>query len=668
MNRIAGVAALFSVGGVLVLSAADVRQTPAQQPIRTALILGQVLDGASDRPMGGVVVSLNGPTPSASAPLVFQPPTGQPARVVADATGRFVFTQLSAGRYTFSISTASGPLIGGYGMRRPGGATQSFELAEGQRIGDVTVRAWKHGAVAGTVIDQDGEPIVETRVTLLRVENVAGHRAYRAGPTTMTDDRGMYRIAKVEPGEYTVYLPYMQMTVPVDVQAAYDTASSKGQAARQEFERTYGLESSGINGSGVRIGDHLLVRSSNTYGGTGQLGPSFVTPPPDANGRAVVYPMTFYPGVTSLSEAATFAVEAGQDRASTDMQVRLVAGIHISGRVMGIAGPAPMATVRLVAQSAAETDNEAGFETAKTVTNEKGDFTMLGVPPGSYILRVARVPNTTRPVTMMSVNVGDMTTFSAVDQSNLPPLPVPDTPTESRSMPVAVGDQDIRNLTVQLQEGPRVSGRVAYDGNSKRLTEDQLVRVTVTLDPVDGRVFPGATGKGLFDASGQFRTLGLLPGRYMVRLGGSMGPWLLGTVSVGGQTLPDPVLNITNREISDVVVTLTDRVASIGGSVRSAAGGPDANAAVIVFPASRELWLDTTADPRRLKSVRASTSGAWEIYGLPAGDYVVVAIDDRFSAEWSRPQRLESLSRFGTRITIGPAEKKSLDLTTQVVR
>jgi hypothetical protein len=189
----------------------------------------------------------------------------------------------------------------------------------------------------------------------------------------------------------------------------------------------------------------------------------------------------------------------------------------------------------------------------------------------------------------------------------------------------------------------------------------------MTLDPVDGRVFPGASGKGQFDASGQFRTLGLLPGRYVVRLGG-IGAWSLGTISVGGQTLPDPVFNITNREISGVVITLTDRIGSIGGSVRTTAGGPDANAAVLVFPASRELWLDTTADPRRLKSARASARGAWQIYDLPAGEYVVVAIDDRFSAEWRSPQRLESLSRFGTRITIGTADKKSLDLTTQVVR
>jgi hypothetical protein len=62
-----------------------------------------------------------------------------------------------------------------------------------------------------------------------------------------------------------------------------------------------------------------------------------------------------------------------------------------------------------------------------------------------------------------------------------------------------------------------------------------------------------------------------------------------------------------------------------------------------------------------------STRGAWQIDNLPAGDYVVLAIDDRFSADWQRPDRLDSLSRSGTHVTLS-AEKRTLDLTTQVVR
>ena len=141
--------------------------------------------------------------------------------------------------------------------------------------------------------------------------------------------------------------------------------------------------------------------------------------------------------------------------------------------------------------------------------------------------------------------------------------------------------------------------------------------MTITLDPVDGRVFPGAAGKGQFDASGQFRTLGLLPGRYMLRLGGNLGAWSLDSVSVGDKSLPDQPITIANTDVSGVVITLTDRAGSISGSVRDAKGGLDSTANVLMFPANRALWVDTSANPRRLRSTRVSTRGTYQLDNIP---------------------------------------------------
>jgi carboxypeptidase family protein len=629
----------------------------ANTPAGTALILGRVVDGSTERPMPSVIVTLS--TPSASPSR----------RAITDSSGRFVFHELPAGRYTFSIGNASGALIGGYGVRRPGGATQTFELTDGQRAGDVTLRAWRYGSVAGTVLDQDGEPVVEARVTLLRVEIIAGRRRYRAGPTSMTDDRGMYRISRAEPGEYTAYLPYTQVTLPIDVQGEYDSASSRGQAARQEFERTFGIDSSmGINGSGLRIGDHLLIRSSNLYGADGPIGPSFLSLPPDDSGRVSIYPMTFYPGVAALSEASTFTIDSGQDRVATDIVVRLVPGFRVSGRVTTPEGPAVMVNARLIPQSGVDAADESGLQTATTLTNAAGDFTFLGVPTGSYVLKVVRVPNTARPSTMTSVTVGTMTTFSLVDDSNLAPLPLPDTPTLNASMSVVVSDQDVRSLVVPLQQGPRLFGRLAYDGTATPLTADQLVRVTVTLDPVDGRSFAGATGKGQFDANGQFKTLGLLPGRYMLRLGGNLGPWSLASMAIAARNVADLPFTIETSDIPDVVITLTDHVASLSGAIRDARNNTaDPNGVVLVFPSDRSRWTDTGASPRRFRSSRVSTRGTFQIDNLPAGDYLAVAIDDRFSANWQDPQRLDVLARSAARVTVAPGEKKTIDLSTTPV-
>jgi hypothetical protein len=447
----------------------------------------------------------------------------------------------------------------------------------------------------------------------------------------------------------------------LSVQADYDNASGQGMAARQEFERSTGVSSTSVNGSGLQIGDYLLVRNSNSYGADGQIGPSFTSPPPDANGHLSVYPMTFYPGTTALSEATTLTVESGQDRVGTDLQARLVRAVQVSGRIVSVDGPAPMVTVRLVAQNATDAISESGIETATTVANAAGEFTFLGVPAGSYVLKIARVPSTTRPPVYQVVTVGGTQMMTVADDSNLPPLPLPDAPTDSVSMALAVGEQDVRNLAVQLQRGPRLTGRLIYDGNSPPLTSDQLVRLTVTLDPVDGRTYPGAVGKGQFEATGQFKTLGLIPGRYVIGLGGTLGPWTL--------VPPDQPLTIGNADVTGLVITLTDRPTLLSGFVRDARSGqPDTNALVLVFPAARASWTDGGASPRRLRALRVSPRGSYQMDNLPPGDYLAVAIDDRFSANWQDPQRLDALSRLGTRVTLGAGAKQTMDLTTVVVR
>ena len=99
-------------------------------------------------------------------------------------------------------ATRPGYADGAFGRLRPSGPSQAIELADGQKTSDVTVQLWKLAAIGGTVIDENGEPVVGTTVRVLRRVVNAGKRQLQMGASDTTDDRGMYRIGSLEPEHY----------------------------------------------------------------------------------------------------------------------------------------------------------------------------------------------------------------------------------------------------------------------------------------------------------------------------------------------------------------------------------------------------------------------------------------------------------------------------------
>jgi hypothetical protein len=165
-------------------------------------------------------------------------------------------------------------------------------------------------------------------------------------------------------------------------------------------------------------------------------------------------------------------------------------------------------------------------------------------------------------------------------------------------------------------------------------------------------------------ADGTFRTIGLPPGRYVIRLGATTAPWRLRSVRLGGRDVTELPIEMEGDDVADVVVTLTDRPpASLTGTVRRPGGEADADAVVLLFPADRQLWTNLGPTSLRTKSARVGPGGAYSIPGLPDGDYFVLAGNEDLLAEWLQPKMLEALSGRATRVVIGEAERKTQDLT-----
>lgn len=662
-----------SVGGPAGPSMAPVEQTG------TGLIVGQVVDAGSGRPVPGAVVTIGGAAGGAGrgagptrvvlgmrggGPPAAPPPSSSPnrqvPRILTGAEGRFAFRSLPAG--TFNIVAAKpGYSEGAYGRLRPEGPEQPLELEDGQRLGNVTIRLFRQASISGTVTDDLGEPVVGADVRAYRRDLVAGRRVLSpVSNVAHTDDRGMYRLAGLQPGTYAIAVPAVESSVPAGLRLGSpispDLVSTLTSPSYTNFSISQG-------GSKVTPDGKFLLQDS---GGTSAGAPL------DIDGRLLVHPTQYYPASRTASNATLITVASGEERTGLDLSLKLEPTASISGRLMGPDGPAVNFALHLVPSDTG--DLSADPDVATTITDADGSFEFLAVPAGQYVIQTVRVPRPTLlngvPMTVMMQGGGGMMAFSSVRSSG--PRPAPSTPTEPTlwvSMPVSVSGDAVKGLNLALSSGFSITGRVEFQGSAPPPAAQMLQLTGVMAEPADGKL-RARNLPGRIDPAGTFTIPGLLPGRYVVRATNVPGPggWRLRSATVGGVDVADVPLTIDNHDVGSVTLTFGDTTTDISGTVTSRQGGSDPAAAVVVFPADRQMWRDYGTTSRRMRLVRTTRAGAFSARGLPPGDYNVIAISEEFAGEWQDTQFLELMSQAATHVTLGDGQQVKQDLTTQAVR
>jgi hypothetical protein len=127
-------------------------------------------------------------------------------------------------------------------------------------------------------------------------------------------------------------------------------------------------------------------------------------------------------------------------------------------------------------------------------------------------------------------------------------------------------------------------------------------------------------------------------------------------------------LEVDANDVADVVLTFTDRPASLGGTVQMTERLARDGVAVIVFPADSKAWGDTGANPRRLRKVATTDAGAYDVSPLPAGAYYVAAVPEAQAGDWQDPAFLEQLVTGAAHVQIDDGEKATQSLRVQEVR
>jgi len=646
--------------------ARDAVQAPV---VGTGMILGQVISGDAGTPVRRARVNLSG------AEL-----RGQRS-AVTDDEGRFVFTQLPAGRYTMNASKAGYVTIA-YGAKAPGRAGTPIQLADGQKLEGRPISMPKGGVVTGIVLDEYGEPTPGTPVRALRTVIRTGERRLESAGTGTTDDRGMYRIYGLQPGQYVVTaqprntgLGALQTSVAGEIEAVLSQMQQAGgmgalgMLAGLAGQGAQGGRGGGQGGRGGQLGDLL----QGMAGGRGQQMIEQLQQQLDPDGNTSVgYAPVFFPGTTSPSGATMVEVVVGQERFGVDFQLQLISTSQVSGTLAGPDGAPPSgAQITLT-----PVDTLPGLPGAtQTVrANQTGTFNFRNVAPGQYRVTARAQNRLVQPGTEVEASAPQAGGRGGRGGRGM------NVPTEIlwAQSEITVDGRDVGGIALQLQQGMTITGRVVFDG-TRLLPPTDMTSVRVTLASVgaqDGGF--GNVPPATVDATGRFSIAGVAPGRYVLRgnatagtggpgvgRGGALAPdgaanWTLRSATAGGsETLDFPLEIGPNMNIGDALVTFSDRTTELGGLLQDSQGAATSDYTIIIFATDRRYWVPQA---RRIQSVRPGTDGRYTVRNLPPGDYAIAAVTDVEPGEWFDPAFLQELLAASMRITLNDGDRKTQDI------
>jgi hypothetical protein len=358
------------------------------------------------------------------------------------------------------------------------------------------------------------------------------------------------------------------------------------------------------------------------------------------------YQALFYPASPSPASADTFTLRAGEERIGLDMQLRAVSPVRVSGRLTGIDGPVQPATIRLVPEFAADFALDAGASIETTTrTDEQGNFTFPGTSAGNYEIKVETLVTPPLPSSSFGLQ---------------PPAKL-----FWASHPIAVGATDVANIEVAVRPGVRVSGRLEFVGGTAAPVAAQTARGSVWLHPATNGTLESArmAGRASIDASGRFATAPVVGGKYVLRVD-NIGRWTMASAVFQGRDVADSPIDLTAGNVTDIVVTMTDRQTTLSGPVVDVRGAPDPDACVLIFPTDPSLWVDGGAQARRFQIARTDTRGMFTIDGAPMGEYFVVAVSAATAGDWRDPRVLDLLARSATRVRLADGERRTVNLKT----
>ncbi|HXD74530.1 MAG TPA: carboxypeptidase-like regulatory domain-containing protein [Vicinamibacterales bacterium] len=502
------------------------QQAPGQQPARdTSAKPATITAPATARISGRVVAGDTGRAVKRARVFISAAELPGGRAMLTDDMGAFDFTELPAGRYSINASK-SGYIQLSYGQRRPLMAGTPIQLLDGQQLRGIDFALPKGGVISGRVTDESGDAMPGVMVQILRYQYQQGDRRLAPSGQAQSDDRGVYRVWGLNPGDYYVSA----------------TARNEGLGGRGNIAQLAQIAQDAIAAAG-------------RGGGRGGRGGAIAFASAQDDQDQLMYAPTYYPGVDTPAEARAVTVGVSQEVTDIDFGLHLVRTSRVSGHVENPDGSWTMQGNVQLSPQATQRGNFGQNYGGRIGWD--GQFSIANVPPGTYTLR-------------------------ARNQDRDSPL--------SASQPVGVSGGDVTNVVVVLQNGASFSGSLMFQPGSTPVPTDLTqIRVTAPAADPDDNIGPQSNARvnkdGTFTLDGVTPGSHLIRANGQLR-----GWNLKSVEVNGRDVTDTPIDVRSNQKITSVVLTFTDKTSEIDGTVTDAQGQPVTEYTVLAFSTNNAHW------------------------------------------------------------------------------
>jgi hypothetical protein len=411
-----------------------------------------------------------------SSPRSNRQSTASPSGVNCDAQGRFTVTVPSAGSWRLTAS-ARGFVTQDYDAHD--GFFSSIVLTTDAPTKAIQFRLSTEARIIGVVLDEAGEAVRNAQISLLSIPPRSPGEPSLMGSTrgnTRTDDRGMFELPNLAPGEYRV---------SVRAQPWYATTSQ-------------------------------ALRGNGGASDTSPLDPSL----------DFAYPLTWFPGVTDTTAAETITLHAGDTR-QADFHLIPIPSVHLRVLAPPRAPAAPntpsQQAIPLV-QRIAPGDAGQGFAQTSMHFDGQGQIDIGGLTPGLYQVRLTG-PNQEGHSAMVEVTANSTRTLDLNAASHdLARITVRvdglggDSDSNSRQernggLLVTLVDTDTHRGSFSSNRNGEMMGIASRRGEQREPLSDRVIeappgRYEVVLQGRPSVFLSGLTAKGA-ETTGRYVTVGV---------------------------------------------------------------------------------------------------------------------------------------------------------------